>query len=168
MGDLIEKLRRNKEQRVAAMCYIIHGDKVLLLHRVKEPFQGFLVPPGGKREENENIYECIKREIFEETGLNIKNPKLKVVTTEIGPKNYNWILFIFICSDFYGELKESSEGKLTWKYIKDLPGENMSQIDKMMLPYIFDEKQYIMYLRYDENKNCTIENLEEICLENNI
>lgn len=168
MADLVEKLRRNKEQKVAAMCYIIKGDKVLLLHRVKEPFKGFLVPPGGKKEENEDIYECIQREIFEETGLKIKNPKLKVVTTEIGPQNYNWILFIFTCSNLSGELKESSEGKLEWKYIRNLPGENMSQIDKMMLPYVFDEKQYVMYLRYDENKECTIESLDEVDLENNI
>jgi hypothetical protein len=40
--------------------------------------------------------------------------------------------------------------------------ERLSKIDKDILPYLFSENKYIMYLKYDENKNCIIENIEEL------
>ncbi|WP_240739434.1 hypothetical protein [Marinitoga lauensis] len=38
----------------------------------------------------------MKREFMEETGFELKNIRLKVFTSEEGPKHYNWILFIFL------------------------------------------------------------------------
>jgi 8-oxo-dGTP diphosphatase len=162
MEAFIKSIRRNPIQRIAAICYIIKDEKTLMIDRIKEPFKGFLVAPGGKQEEEEAIEDCIKREIIEETGLIIKNPELKVVTTEIGPENYNWILFIYVCRQFSGEVKESNEGKLTWIDIESLKDERLSKIDKEILPYVFSENKYIMYLKYDNNKNCTIESVEVI------
>lgn len=162
MEDFIRSIRRNSKQRIAAICYIIKDDKTLMIDRIKEPFKGFLVAPGGKREEGEGMLECIKREIFEETGLIINNPELKVVTTEIGPENYNWILFIYVSREFTGEVIESDEGKLTWIDIKSLMNERLSKIDKEILPYLFSDKNYLMHLKYDEDKNCTIESVEEL------
>jgi 8-oxo-dGTP diphosphatase len=162
MDNLIEKLRRNQLQKAAAICYIINENKVLMIDRIKEPFKGYLVAPGGKKEEGEDIESCIKREILEETGLTIINPELKVVTTEIGPENYNWILFIYVCRNYTGYVKESDEGKLIWIEIDALMDERLSKIDKDILPYLFSENKYIMHLKYDENKNCIIESIEEL------
>lgn len=163
--DLVEKIRQSEKQKIATMCYLIKDDReVLLLHRVKEPFKGFLVPPGGKKEAGEDIFQCIKREMYEETGFLIEDPQIRVVTSEIGPENYNWILFIFTCKDFSGEMKESNEGKLSWVELNSIEKQNLSQIDKLMLPYVFEDKQYIMYLKYDEDKICTIEKIEEVTL----
>lgn len=162
MENFIKSIRRSPKQRIAAICYVIQDDRTLMIDRIKEPFKGFLVAPGGKREAGEGIEDCIKREIFEETGLKIKNPELKVVTTEIGPENYNWILFIYICREFSGKVIESDEGKLTWIEIKSLKDERLSKIDKEILNYLFTNNKYIMHLKYDENKNCTIESVEEL------
>lgn len=162
MEDFIESIRRSPIQRIAAICYIIKDNKTLMIDRIKEPFKGFLVAPGGKKEEGEAIGDCIKREINEETGLIISNPELKVATTEIGPENYNWILFIYVCKEFSGEVKESDEGKLTWIDIKSLNDERLSKIDKDILPYLFSDKKYLMHLKYDVDKNCTIESVEEL------
>ncbi|TDT60943.1 NUDIX domain-containing protein [Fonticella tunisiensis] len=164
MDRLIETIRRSSIQKVAAICYIVKYGKTLMLDRVKEPFSGYLVAPGGKKENNEDILSCIKREMYEETGIDIKEPELKVVTTEIGPDNYNWILYIFICDKFTGEVKESNEGKLVWVDIDRLDEERLNKIDKDLLPYVFSNKKYLIYLSYDEQKNCTIESIEELNL----
>lgn len=157
-----ESIRRGPEQIKAAMCYIFDQGRALMIKRIKEPFKGCLVAPGGKFEDGETPGECIKREIWEETGLYIKNFTLKIVTSELGPKHYNWLLYIFTCRDFEGKVRESNEGKLTWVKIDALKHGNMSDIDKRMLPYVLDDKKYFMKLRYDEHKNCTIEDIEII------
>jgi len=38
----------------------------------------------------------MRREFREETGLELNELKLKMITTEEGPENYNWILFTFV------------------------------------------------------------------------
>ncbi len=50
-------------------CYIIQEEKVLLL---LHPKLGMWLPPGGHLEENELPTECARREVREETGLEIR------------------------------------------------------------------------------------------------
>lgn len=157
-----ENIRRGPKQVKASICYIFHEGKALMIKRHKEPFFGYFVAPGGKFEEGETPYQCVEREIREETGLKIKDYRLKIVTSELGPQNYNWLLYIFVCENFEGTVQESDEGKLFWIDRDKLIYEKMSEIDKSMLPYVFDNSRYFMKLRYDENKNCTIEEINEI------
>lgn len=154
-----ENIRRSPEQVKAAISYIFHDGKALMIKRKKEPFMGHIVAPGGKFEVGETPIECVKREIFEETGLKMKEYSLKIVTSEIGPNHYNWLLYIFICSDFEGAVRESDEGELNWVAVDKLTHEKMSEIDKKMLPYVLDGNSYFMELKYDESKNCSIENI---------
>lgn len=155
-----ENIRRGPEQIKTAICYIFDGDRTLMIERKKEPFTGYLVAPGGKFEKGETPFQCIEREIMEETGLRIKDYSLKIVTSEMGPMHYNWILYIFVCRGFEGDVRESDEGKLHWVDIDKLTSQKMSDIDKLMLPYVFDDNRYFMKLHYDEDKNCTIEDIK--------
>lgn len=157
-----ENIRRSSSQVRAAMCYIFRDGKALLIKRKKEPFAGNLVAPGGKFENGETPFQCIEREIIEETGLKIKHYELKIITSEIGPGHYNWILYIFVCSDFEGTVTESDEGKLCWVEKNRLLTEKMADIDKRMLPYVLDNGKYFMKLRYDDDRNCTIEEINNI------
>ena len=43
--------------------------KVLLIKRTNEPFKGMWGLVGGALYNNETLDECVKREIFEKTGL---------------------------------------------------------------------------------------------------
>jgi len=44
-------------------------------------FPGWLILPGGKQKEDETPQQAATREVFEETGLKITDPKLKVIAT---------------------------------------------------------------------------------------
>jgi len=57
------------EKHFTATAYILSGDKVLLLFHAK--IQKWL-PPGGHVEENETPPEAAKREVLEETGLEVE------------------------------------------------------------------------------------------------
>lgn len=154
-----ENIRRSPKQVKAAICYLFKDGKALMIRRKKEPFAGNIVAPGGKFEKGETPFQCIEREILEETGLTIKDYGLKIVTSELGPEHYNWILYLFICTGYEGNVVESDEGELCWVPVESLPFEPMSQIDREMLPYVLDDGRYYMELQYDEEKNCTIESI---------
>ena len=49
--------------------------KFLMVKNLRGINQGCINFPGGKKEENETMDECVIRETLEETGLSIKNPK---------------------------------------------------------------------------------------------
>ena len=46
--------------------------KLLLVRRKKDPFKGSLSFPGGKVDEGEKVEDAVKRELREETNLNIE------------------------------------------------------------------------------------------------
>ena len=58
---------------IACVSVVLHqNDKVLMLQRANEPFKKFWVLPGGFMNINETPEEAIKREVKEETGLDIQ------------------------------------------------------------------------------------------------
>ena len=48
------------------------NSQILLVKRKKEPFKGYLVLPGGFVNEGERVEDAVKREIKEETSLDIE------------------------------------------------------------------------------------------------
>lgn len=74
------RLSQNKfTASVAAVIFNERGE-VLLLDHVLRPQSGWAIP-GGFMESGEQPVEAIKREICEETGLNLKNPVMFRVRT---------------------------------------------------------------------------------------
>ncbi len=62
---------RYANRGVSIDAVIIKGDKVLLIQRGVEPHKGFWGTPGGYVEWNESTEEAVKREVVEETGLQV-------------------------------------------------------------------------------------------------
>lgn len=46
--------------------------RILLVHHYEQNEYDFWVPPGGRLERNESIYDFAKREVLEETGLHVE------------------------------------------------------------------------------------------------
>lgn len=57
--------------RAAAGVVVVKGDTVLLLRRAHAPRIGYLDVPGGFLEADESIATCARRELREETGLEV-------------------------------------------------------------------------------------------------
>ena len=90
--------------------------------------------------------------------------KLKMVTTEEGPENYNWILFTFVGKVNSDKTIECNEGELKWIDKDSMLEENLSAIDRLLIPYIFtdDDKVSIIEIRYNEDKNPQILSVAEL------
>jgi len=79
---------------------------------------------GGKFEEGESPEECAKREIFEESGLTVKNLNYRGVVTFDCPPYPTDYMHLFTATEFEGEIKDCDEGTLEWvdkNEIKNLP-----------------------------------------------
>ena len=101
-----------------SLCYIFHDEQVLLLKRNRAPHVGLWSAPGGKMEHGESPQETVIREIFEETGLRIKQPILRAIQTSVDVHYpVHWMLYIFVATDFSGDIIQSSEGLLEWHSI---------------------------------------------------
>ena len=50
---------------------VFRGDEVLLIRRVKAPFKGYWSIPGGKLNHGEALRAAVRREVREETGVEI-------------------------------------------------------------------------------------------------
>jgi len=80
--------------------------KVLLGKRKNAHGEGSWCFPGGHLEWNENIEDCAKREVLEETGLSIKNIRFGPYTNDIFKKENKHYVTLFVIADFdSGELE---------------------------------------------------------------
>ena len=132
--------------KLATLCYVVDKKKntTLMIHRVKKEndfHHGKWNGLGGKFEPGESPEECAVREIKEESGLFVKNIKMKgFITFPLFDGKEDWYVFLFTADEFEGELIDSSEGNLEW-----IPNENITKInlwegDVHFIPWLFKEK----------------------------
>jgi 8-oxo-dGTP diphosphatase len=111
-----------------------------MLHRVKKAnnmHQGKWNGLGGKLNPGETPEECAVREIYEESGLSVRNPQLKgFLTFPAFAKDEDWYVFVFMAEDFEGELIDSPEGNLKWVDNSDLLRLNLWEGDAIFLPWL--------------------------------
>ena len=68
-------MRRTENVELTVLCLLQDGDRILLQNRVKNDWQGYTLP-GGHVEPGESFVDAVTREMKEETGLTIIEPKL--------------------------------------------------------------------------------------------
>ena len=113
-------MSRTEIAEITVLCLISDGNKVLLQNRIKEDWKGYTLP-GGHVEQGESFVDAVIREMKEETGLDIKNPKLA------GVKRF--IVFLFQTNDFTGNVASSDEGQMEWVEISKLS--ELSTVDDL-------------------------------------
>ena len=126
--------------KLATLCYVRHGNKTLMIHRIKKAndmHQGKWNGLGGKLESGETPEECATREIKEESGLMVTNLMLKGFLTFPGFANdEDWYAFVFIADKFEGELIDSPEGILRWIDNSQLLQLELWEGDRIFIPWL--------------------------------
>ena len=150
---------------ISTCCYIRNSGKILFLHRTKKEGlnnKQFYRGLGGKAEQGESPIECIKREVKEESGIDI-NPVWKGFVTFSKPFDNDWEAHIFIAEGFTGELMaQSPEGELLWVNETDAPHLDMPEGDKKLLPLLFKDVKFHAHAKYDDYKNLVSLKIDEI------
>ena len=147
--------RESDKMKLSTLCYLEKDNCYLLLHRTKrenDENKDKWIGIGGKFEENESPDECIRREVKEETGLELKSYKFCGIVTFVSEKWQTEYMHLFKSSDFVGKITECNEGVLEWidkSKIKNLP---IWEGDKIFLELLnSDHPFFSLKLMYDKN-----------------
>ena len=92
-------------------------------------------------EEGESLLESVVREMKEETGLTIENPKVCGFKDWIQEDGTRYIVMLYKTDKFTGELKSSDEGRVFWIDRADIDSANLIWNMKELLE-IFDTDLY--------------------------
>src|SRR5579884_54716 len=93
---------------------ILHEEKVLLIQRGKEPLKGEWSIPGGALELGETLHDGLRREVCEETGLEVEPLQIvevldRIAHDEKGAVRFHYVLVDFLCRLTGGELHCSTD-----------------------------------------------------------
>ena len=128
---------------------LLVDDKILLGHRAtnKKDTGGIYETdcwtlPGGKQEYDETFFEGAKREVKEETNLDIDKLELFGAADDIQPDRH-YITMHVIAREFSGKLKvmePGSEDEWRWFSLDKLPDNLYSPSEKFIKAYLESKK----------------------------
>ncbi len=142
--------------KLATLCYVIRDNKTLMIHRIKKEndfHEGKWNGLGGKFEQGESPEDCVIREVKEEAGLDIIEPKLKgFITFPLFDGKDDWYVFLFTVDNFSGNLIDSAEGRLAWIDNDKLLDLNLWDGDRIFIPWLFQDKFFSAKFNYLNGK----------------
>lgn len=133
---------------LATLGYILSpgGDEVLLIHRntrPDDPAYGKYNGLGGKLEPEEDVAAGMRREIWEEAGIETTEMALRgtISWPGFGKHGEDWFGFIFVVTGWTGTPHTGNhEGELLWVPVRELlsGARDLWPGDKFFLPLVFD------------------------------
>jgi 8-oxo-dGTP diphosphatase len=107
---------------------IFDGNDILLVERAKEPLKGYWSLPGGIVEAGEKLEDAIRREVREETSLEIEPLSMFEIFERIIPDSakrpeYHYVLVDYLCRVVGGCLSAASDvSRAAW-----VPEQNLGE-----------------------------------------
>lgn len=96
------------------LCFLLHGDDVLMIHRRFPPNQGLWNGVGGHINPGETPREAVIREVLEETGYQLTDPQFVGLLTWDGFEIPPGCITIFTAEVSHRDFITNHEGELAW------------------------------------------------------
>ncbi len=140
-------------KRTAVLSVLRNGNRLLLLKRKNPPHPGKYTPVGGKLDPFESPRAATIRETFEETGIQISNPRYGGLLVENSPSSYNWTCFVYIAEIEAISPPPCNEGELTWIAVDQLSQADIPATDSFIYEYLLSGKPFMFNADYDLEEN---------------
>jgi ADP-ribose pyrophosphatase YjhB (NUDIX family) len=107
---------------------IIEDSRVLLVERDQEPLKGYWSLPGGVLEVGEGVEDAVRREVREETGLEVTphGPAEvfeRIIPDAAGRAEYHYVLLDYPCNVVGGTLRAGDDAsRAAWFERSQLAG----------------------------------------------
>jgi ADP-ribose pyrophosphatase YjhB (NUDIX family) len=104
-----------------------HAPRILMVERAGNPLKGYWSLPGGLVETGESLETAVKREILEETGLQVEPLKMfelfeRIMRDAEGKAEYHYVLLDYLCKVVGGTLNAGDDvSRAEWVRREDLP-----------------------------------------------
>jgi len=132
------------------MCMVYDGDKVLAQDKISKTWGGAIFP-GGHIEKNESFTDAVIREVFEETGLIISNPRLCGIKDWYNEDGSRYVVLLYKTDKFSGELKSSDEGEVFWTTLDEFRKLNLaSEMEIMLEVFLNDDLSEMCYIKEND------------------
>lgn len=99
--------------------------RVLLIRRLKEPFAGSWALPGGFVDENERLVDAAKRELVEETGVDIVDLEQMYTAGDPGRDPRGWTVSVAYLAQIHAAdvkpVAADDAGAVGWFPLDELP-----------------------------------------------
>jgi 8-oxo-dGTP diphosphatase len=144
--------------KLATLCYVQQNEKTLMLHRIKKVndiHAGKWNGLGGKLDPGESPEQCVIREVREESGLQIMEPRYHGLLIFANFKMEDWYVWVFSANHFSGDLLEqidSVEGHLEWIADGEVSQLSLWPSDLIFLPWLKQQKIFSARFQYDGEK----------------
>ena len=118
---------------VGVAAIIRQDDRLVLIRRAKEPARGYWTFPGGAVELGESLEDAVRREVLEETGLQVELGDVAAVIDRIHRDESGAVRYHFIIVDYHarpvgGALQPGDDaGDARWVGLEDLDGLNLTE-----------------------------------------
>jgi ADP-ribose pyrophosphatase YjhB (NUDIX family) len=126
--------RRYPERPILGVGAIIEERGcVLLVERGQEPLKGVWSLPGGVVEAGELLKDAIRREVLEETGLEVDPVSIAEIFERIMPDGsgrteYHYVLIDYLCKVTGGNLSPASDAaRARWVPRAELPSYHITE-----------------------------------------
>ena len=148
-------MSRVEEVELTNMCMICDGKgNVLVQDKKNNPYWSGWNFPGGHVEPGEYITPSVVREMQEETGLLIENPKLCGIKEFHKSKDgKRYIVFLYVANRYSGELKPSNEGDVFWYPLSELraSGKLIDGFEEMLNVFTDENISEVYYQRIGDD-----------------
>ena len=134
------------------MCMLRRADgKVLVQNRV-DPDWGGLTFPGGHIEPGESLVDSVVREMREETGLTVLDPRLIGSKSWMKDDGSRYLVLLYTASQYEGELHSSEEGEIRWMTLEEMrAGKMVDGMELFFRVYLDGDVNEIWYERNGDN-----------------
>jgi ADP-ribose pyrophosphatase YjhB (NUDIX family) len=114
MSEMDESRRYPARPLLGVGAVVLEDGKVLLIERGQEPLKGYWTLPGGLVETGERLECAVRREVQEETGLEVKPVAVAAIFERImpdleGATEFHYVIVDYICEKRGGVLKAGSD-----------------------------------------------------------
>jgi ADP-ribose pyrophosphatase YjhB (NUDIX family) len=125
---------------------ILDAGRVLLIERGKEPLKGYWSLPGGALETGEGVEDGLRREVREETGLEVELLGIveifeRVTRDSEGKAMYHFVLIDYLCRAAGGVLAAGDDAsRAAWVRREELPNYRLTEGTLPVIERAFDER----------------------------
>jgi 8-oxo-dGTP diphosphatase len=123
---------------------VIADGRTLLIRRGNAPLEGQWSIPGGMLELGESIIEGVRRELAEETGIEVRVLELievfeRVIPGDGGRTRYHFVILDYLCEVVSGEAKAASDvTDVAWASEEELEKYELTAIATRVIKRAFD------------------------------